>query len=143
MTRLKWLTLAGLVLSAVWATEAWAQSGGVGLSVEFFATAALTILLALAHGYTRGVDRRVGVVEGRVSLVEHEQKQQQQQLSLIREGIPMNYHNKAEVTRIRDEVARETADHRERVETALRDMADSMRHLNNRLDAIARRNATD
>jgi len=129
--RWKWLTLGGLVLCSLWATNAWAQSGGSGLSMEFFASAALTVLLALAHGYSRGVDRRVGVVEGRATVIEQDHRQVWSAIALIREGIPMNYHNKAEVTRIRDDVARETAEHRERVEGALR-------AINNRLDAITR-----
>ncbi len=127
----KWLSLIALIVSSVWSTNAWAQAGGGGPSIEFLVSATITILLALAHGYSRGVDRRVGVVESRVTLVEHEQRQQQQQMSMIREGMPMNYHTKADIERVRVETMHSTNEHRERVEAALQ-------HINTRLDAMSR-----
>lgn len=119
-----------MVVGMVWTIDAWAQTAmGPTVSWEFLIAAVWTLGLALAHGYARGIDRRVVGVESRMSAVEADLKQTDAGVSLLRSIIPQTYYSKAEIEIMKAEAARHTAEHRERVERDLHEIKDRLNYL--------------
>jgi len=81
------------------------------LNTDFWVRTLLGVLLAFIAYYTRGI-------ENRVKLTEHEIKQVNTSIGMIRESMYRDYHNKQDVER-----------HWEQVQTELR-------HISGRLDHI-------
>lgn len=96
----KWLGLASVMLSLLWATNS--QAGAFdpqlsGLSLEFWAGILFAILLAMVTGYARGIEKRV-------ALIEYDNRNLQSQISGLREMVKGEYHPKAEVAAHLDEI---------------------------------------
>lgn len=128
----RWLTLPGMVIGMAWTIDAWAQTPmGPTVSWEFLIAAVWTLGLALAHGYARGVDRRVVAVETRLTTVEGDVRNVDAALGLHRTLVVQNHYSKAEIEGMKAESARHTSEHRERVERALHE-------INHRLDYLSR-----
>jgi hypothetical protein len=83
------------------------------LNTDFWVRTLLGILLAFIAYYTRGIEKRV-------ELAEHEFKNINSQIGMIRESMYRDYHNKQEIER-----------HWEQVQA-------SLEHISNRLDFMSR-----
>lgn len=129
---LRWLTVPGMVGGLAWTLDAWAQTPmGPTVSWEFLIAAVWTLGLAGAHGYARGVDRRVVAVETRLTTVEGDVRNVDAALGIHRTLVAQNHYTKAEIEAMKADSVRQTAEHRERVERALSE-------INHRLDYMAR-----
>lgn len=121
-----------MLVGILWTFDAWAQSNnGMSLSLEFIVSAFLTIGLALAHGYARGVDRRVASVETKLGNLELDIRQVDAAVGIHRTLVAQNHYTKAEIEAMKADSQRHTAEHRERVERALHE-------INHRLDYMSR-----
>lgn len=90
-----------------------AQAPAEPFDINFWVRTLLGILLAFIAYWTRGLEKRV-------ELLEHENKNVNSQIGMIREGMLRDYHTK-----------RDTEKHWESVDTRLQ-------HISDRLDFISR-----
>lgn len=126
----RWLTLPGMVIGMAWTIDAWAQTPMVPtVSWEFLIAAVWTLGLALAHGYARGVDRRVVAVETRLTTVEGDVKNVDAALGLHRVLVAQSHYTKSEIEAMKSDSVRQTVEHRERVERALSDITHRLDYL--------------
>ena len=88
------ITGAGSLACAAYAARAYGTSfepQAMGVSLEFWLGAILSIGLAVASGYTRALSKRI-------SMIEYDNRQLQSQISAVREMVKGEYPAKSEVS---------------------------------------------
>lgn len=128
-----WRCAAALLTTlflAAWSAHAWGASvavTGSGISAEFIISTVFSLLGALITGYIRGVDKHLERVEkaaaSRAEALEFEFRQQQTQISLLREKFHEEHPSR-----------RETEEHRKAVEQSLENVKELFVRLEARID---------
>jgi hypothetical protein len=128
-----------LVAGGVMAQE---SLGSIDLTPSGLWRWSMSIALAMGFGYIRGIKittiDHAAKIEGLTKMLEIEGRQRLTELAILRETLPQTYWSKLEHREYEERQMRHTAEHRDRVETSLRDMTNSLQHVSNRLDALHR-----
>lgn len=115
---------------------------GLSLTPAGLFRGAVAVIVSLLVGYAKGIknqaDKNSDKIEALGRLFELEGRQRLQEFALLRETLPQTYFSKAEHREHEANIARQTAEHRERVERELRDMADVLRQMQVRMGELQR-----
>jgi hypothetical protein len=115
---------------------------GLALTPAGLFRGAVAIIVSLLVGYAKGIknqtDKNSEDLKALGKLHENEARQRLTELALLRETLPQVYFSKSEHREHEAVVARETAEHRARVERELREMSEVMRQVMLRLGDMQR-----